>query len=112
MKTKKRFYESMFDYACDADMSGYYMSGSDFPDAEEGEEVSFPYSPVEDTDFEIFRDDVEFVGEDNDEYVRVNWGEDEDSYIPHDCLCDIVFLRGIYEDFDSDVESDGSIYEN
>lgn len=101
--TNMTFYNSIYDYVQDADLSYYEIADGTIREAPFIEEIK----PVEDPDFVISSDAVEHEGK---WYRKVNFGENEESWLLESALYETVFLVYTEEDHGHYV-TDGRVYE-
>lgn len=104
-------YETMFDYAHDADITHYRQSNAD---RDAPNILVKPFHPSDDAEFCIqFEDEIT---RDGIKYVRVCWGESEESYLKESAIYDICYVRYILSfdnlaDYYGEYISDGIVYD-
>lgn len=109
--TQQVLYDTMYGYAGDADISHYEHSNID---KDAPEHLVEAFQPIDDPNFRVIWDDE--IKRDGKTYTRVNWGEDETSYLADDALYDSCYVRYIVKR-DATVKvithyiSDGKVYE-
>ena len=100
---KPTFYGSMYDYVENADLSYYEISDGTIRETPFVEEIK----PFDDPDFILVADGIVHEGK---WYIRVNFGEHENSYLLESALYDTVYLVYIEESCGHYV-TDGRVYE-
>lgn len=98
------FYESMYDYVQNADLSYYEIMDGTIRETPFVEEIK----PFEDPDFILVADVIEH---EEKCYVHVNFGENETSYLLESALYDTVYLRYIEQSHGHYVAENGRVYE-
>jgi len=105
MTTETTFYDSMYEYVQDADISHYRQSG----DGEE-EYLIVAFNPAKDADFATDIDNP--IERDGKTYIPVCWGEKESSALleseTDDGECCILYR---YDEDKMEYVSDGRVYE-
>ncbi|MDD5605599.1 MAG: hypothetical protein PHX29_06840 [Dehalococcoidales bacterium] len=97
------FYESMYDYMKNADLSYYEIADGEIRETPFVEEIK----PIDDQDFVIFSKGTKHDG---DWYTEVNFGENEESWMLDNALNETVFL--VYtEESEGHYVTDGRVYE-
>lgn len=101
---EQTFYDSMYGYVQGADFSDYEIA--------DGEIRVTPFvddiEPANDPDFVIGSESMEHEGK---WYRKVNFGENEESYLLESALYDAVYLRYIETDYGHYVSEKGRAYE-
>lgn len=97
-------YESMYEYANDADITHYVLTTAD---EDPIEILILPFYPSEDKTF-VIRSDIN-INHNGNKYIRVYWGENEESYIIEHAIWEYCYIRYVH-DGDKYV-SDGRVYE-
>ena len=103
-KEVSKFYESMYEYVQDADLSYYEISDGTIRETLFVEEIK----PFDDPDFQVSGDTVEHEGK---VYAQVDFGEHEDSYLLESALYDTVYLVYIEQSHGVYVAENGRVYE-
>lgn len=98
------FYESMYDYVQNADLSYYEIADGKIRETPFVEEIK----PCDDPGFHLVADVMEHEG---NWYVHVNFGENETSYLLESALYDTVYLRYIEQSYGVYVAENGRVYE-
>ena len=101
---KPTYYESMYDYVKNADLSYYEISDGTIRETLFIEEIK----PIDDPDFILVADVIEH---EEKCYVHVNFGENEDSYLLESALYDTVYLVYIEQSHGHYVAENGRVYE-
>lgn len=100
------FYDTMFEYAKDADISHYRMSTPKDP---EDMIISFGFQPCGDPDMSI--DFNERIQHNGDIYFLICWGENEKSAIRENAVDESCYIRYIYNHETMEYVSDGRVYD-
>ena len=99
-----KFYESMYDYVENADLSYYEISDGKMRKTPFTEEIK----PANDPDFYIESEAKERCGK---WYRKVNFGENEESWLLETALYDTVYLVYIEQSHGVYVAENGRVYE-
>ena len=100
------FYDTMFEYVKDADISHYRMSAPKEPDSLI---ISFGFQPCGDPDICIDYDTR--IQHNGDTYFPICWGEPEKSAIRENAVDESCYIRYIYNFRTTEYVSDGRVYD-
>jgi len=104
-ESEMTYYDSVYEYVQNADISHYSMSG----DGEE-EYCIVEFSPADDLEFmiDIDSDPIEHDGK---TYLRVCWGEAEDSALLESAFDEMCYILYRWDEYKQEYTSDGTVYE-
>jgi hypothetical protein len=90
---ERKIYDSLFEYLADADISHWRMSP--WWEEKNYRVVEVTLYDIEDEDMCVWPDDTIKIN--GREYVKINWGEDEESYIPTDSFGEVLYTVYLYD---------------
>ena len=98
------FYDSMYEYCKDADISHYRLSVGQCDD----DSVTSEFEPIDDPDVHLQIDDpIEHKGK---TYIPICWGEEEESAILETAIDEECWVRYIPGNREGTYVSDGIVY--
>jgi hypothetical protein len=88
-----KIYDSLFEYLADADISHWRMSP--WWENKKYKVVKVTLNDIEDEDdCVVGPDTIKINGR---EYIKINWGEDEQSYVPADSFGEVLYTAYLYD---------------
>ena len=100
------YYDSMFAYAANADISHYRCNNVD---RDAPPIIVGAFRPFDDPGFAVFGDDE--IEKDGKTYVWICWGDGESAYLAEDMLYAFVYVKYKLCDTAWEYVSDGRVYE-